>query len=314
MSSAVLGQKPQVSSDPARPVDPQAQARVAEAVKKVTAISTIPEVTAQIVKTVEDPKSSAQQLHKIVSHDPALVTRILKVVNSAFYGLPGQIGSIERAIVLLGLNAVKNIAVAASLGQLFKGVPMCDGFTAKDLWKHCIAVGVTARDLARNMKLQTADEVFLAGMIHDVGILISLQLWPDKLREVCERAKQPGSDFCALEREIAGLDHQQLGQGLADQWKFPRVCQLVAGFHHNPSLLAGQHRLFVGLVHVADTLCCAPDPANPVAPSKRGFNLTAVHQKLDDAGLADLKIDPLLIERTSRNIDSLLEVAGSLVA
>src|SRR5829696_5949444 len=150
-------------------IDPQA--RIAETVKKVTTIATLPEVTNQIIRTVEDPKSTASQLHKIVSHDPALVTRILKVVNSAFYGLPGQIGSIERAIVLLGLNAVKNLAVAASLGQLFRGVKASDGFHPKDLWTHCIAVGVAARDLARNMKLPVADEAFLAGMIHDMGIL-----------------------------------------------------------------------------------------------------------------------------------------------
>ena len=73
------------------------------------------------------------------------MTRVLKVVNSAFYGLPGQIGSIERGIVLLGLNAVKNIAVAASLGQLFRGVKLCEGYTAKDLWSHCVTVGIVAR-------------------------------------------------------------------------------------------------------------------------------------------------------------------------
>src|SRR5689334_8842359 len=127
------------------------KAIVLEAVKKVTTLATLPEVTTQIISTVEDPKSSASQLHKIVAHDPALVTRILKVVNSAFYGLPGQIGSIERAIVLLGINAIKNIAVAASLGQLFRGVKLCDGFTAKDLWKHCVAVAVTSRELAKEL-------------------------------------------------------------------------------------------------------------------------------------------------------------------
>src|SRR5690606_35035478 len=126
--------------------------KVVEAVKKVTTLAKLPEVTARIVRTVEDPNSTAAGLHKIISHDPALVTRILKVVNSAFYGLPGQVGSVERAIVLLGLNAVKNIAVAASLGQMFRGVKLCDGFTAKDLWTHCIAVAVTARELARQMK------------------------------------------------------------------------------------------------------------------------------------------------------------------
>src|SRR4028119_2292080 len=154
---------------------------VHEAVRNVTTIATLPEVTAKIIATVEDPRSSAQALHKIVSHDPALVTRILKVVNSAFYGLPGQIGSIERAIVLLGLNAIKNLAVAASLGQMFRGGQLCEGFAPKDLWTHCIAVGVAARDLARQMKLPVADEAFLAGMIHDMGILISMQVNPEQL-------------------------------------------------------------------------------------------------------------------------------------
>src|SRR6476619_2034153 len=182
---------------------------VKQMVKQVSTIATLPEVTAQIIKTVEDPKSTAQQLHKLVAHDPALVTRILKVVNSAFYGLPGQIASIERAIVLLGLNAVKNIAVAASLGQLFRGVKLCEGFTAKDLWTHCIAVGITARYIAKQIKVPLADEAFLAGMIHDVGLLVSLQVMPEKLRTVCERAKGPSSNFCDLEREVMGMDHQQ---------------------------------------------------------------------------------------------------------
>src|ERR1700679_1909400 len=114
------------------------QLRALEVVKKVSALATLPEVTSRIIQTVEDPRSTAAKLHDIVTHDPALVTRILKVVNSAFYGLPGHKGSVERAIVLLGLNAVKNIAVAASIGQLFRTSKVCPDFSARDLWTHCI--------------------------------------------------------------------------------------------------------------------------------------------------------------------------------
>ena len=283
--------------------DPQARAR--EAVKKVATIATLPEVTNQIIKTVEDPKSTAGQLHKIVSHDPALVTRILKVVNSAFYGLPGQIGSIERAIVLLGLNAVKNLAVAASLGQMFRGAKLCEGFTPKDLWTHCIAVGVAARDIARQMKLPVADEAFLAGMIHDMGILIAMQVHPEQTVRVCEAAKAGQKSFCELERDVAGVDHQQLGQALAEQWKFPRSCQLVAGYHHNPTALADQNRLLVTLVCAADTICCQ---------SKHGFNLTALGQKLDAAGLADVQLDPAVVERTAANLDELVKSASDMLS
>lgn len=273
------------------------QAAVQEIIKKISSIATLPEVTAKIVATVEDPRSNAAILHKIVSHDPALVTRILKVVNSAFYGLPGQIASIERAIVLLGLNAIKNIAVAASLGQLFRGVKLCEGHTAKDLWTHCIAVGVTARHLAKQMKLPLADEAFLAGMIHDIGILVSLQTNPEKLRAACEKAQAGAGNFIDLEKELTGLDHQVLGQALAEHWKFPRSCQLVAGFHHRPSQLSDNNRLLVTLVYVADTLCCQ---------ASQGFSLTALHQKLEDAGVTDIGLDSIIIEQTRTQIPTLV--------
>jgi HD-like signal output (HDOD) protein len=284
-------------------VDPHA--RVLDAVKKVNSFATLPEVTGKIIATVEDPKSTAGTLHKIVSHDPALVTRIMKVVNSAFYGLPGQIGSIERAIVLLGLNAIKNIAVAASLGQLFRGAKLCEGFTAKDLWTHCIAVGVTARELARQMKVPVADEAFLAGMIHDVGLLISLQTAPEQLRQVCETAKTSDRSFVDIEREVMGMDHQQLGACLSEHWRFPKNCQLVAGHHHHPSALGDGNRMLVTLVYVADTICCQ---------SRHGFNLTAMHQRLDELELRDVQIDPALIARTAANLDELVKVASTLLS
>ena len=272
-------------------------------VKKVTVLATLPEVTAKIIQTVEDPRSTAAKLHQIVAHDPALVTRILKVVNSAFYGLPGQIGSVERAIVLLGLNAVKNIAVAASIGQLFRTGKLCEGFAAKDLWTHCIAVGVAARDLAKQMKSPIADEAFLAGMIHDVGILVTLQTCPDQLRQVCEQAKAGTKTFCDLEQEIIGLDHQQLGAALAEQWKFPRSCQLVAGYHHRPHALMDQNRLLVNVVHVADTLCCK---------SKHGMNLTAFTQTLEPDDLVKFAIDPAIVEKTTSRLDELMSAASNM--
>jgi HD-like signal output (HDOD) protein len=283
-------------------VDPKAL--VAAAVKKVSAIATLPEITTRIIKTVEDPKSTASQLHKIVAHDPALVTRILKVVNSAFYGLPGQIGSVERAIVLLGLNAVKNLAVAASLGQLFRGVKLCEGYTARDLWTHCIAVAITAREIAREMKFPYADEAFLAGLIHDIGILVSLHVQPEKLRQVCERVRKEGGDFCAVERQVYGVDHQQLGQGLAEQWKFTQPCQLVAGFHHQPHQLADGAGTLVSLVHVADTIC---------SQQKRGFPLTAATQSIDAESIAAAGVSQAVLQSVQQRLDGLVSSAVSVL-
>ncbi len=282
--------------------DPKELVKVALA--KLNAIATLPEVTAKIISTVEDPKSSAAQLHKIVSHDPALVTRILKVVNSAFYGLPGQIASVERAIVLLGLNAVKNIAVAASLGQMFRGVKLCDGFTARDLWTHCVAVAVISRELAKQSKLPLSDEAFLAGMIHDIGILVSLQTWPEQIRAACEKAKT-GANFIEAEIETVGVDHQLLGKSLAEKWQFPLSCQLVAGHHHNPETLSDGSRTLVTLVHIADTLCCH---------AKQGLPLTAQSQIIAPDLPGAIEIDPAIVEKVRANLPMTIANAASFLS
>lgn len=281
---------------------PDPQKIIADCIDKISAIATLPEITVQIIRTVEDPRSSATQLHKIVSHDPALVTRMLKIVNSAFYGLPGQIASVERAIVLLGLNAVKNIAVAASLGKMFRNVNLCEGFTARDLWKHCIAVAVASRELAKLMKLPIADEAFLAGMIHDIGILVALQTMPEKTRLACEAARTGNESFCQIEQNLMGVDHQQLGAALAEKWKFPRSCQLVAGYHHQPLTLADENRRLVTLVHIADVLCCQ---------SSLGFNLTEAGQTIDPVLLLSIGMDHTLLEHMGEELPKLIEHAAT---
>ncbi len=278
---------------PTATIDPQTKVR--EAIKRINALATLPEITAKIISTVEDPRSSAGKLHQIISHDPALVTRILIVVNSAFYGLPGQIASVERAIVLLGLNAVKNIAVAASLGQLFRNVKLCDGSTARDLWVHSVAVAVCARDLARQIRPAITEEAFLAGMIHDIGILAELQLWPEQFRNVCKHIQANPGDFCAAERQLLGFDHQMVGKALAEQWKFPLMCQNAAAFHHNPAGRNCEGALLVQLVYVADTLCCQ---------NNHGFTLTALSQTLDDQVISDCGITPAALELVKANLAS----------
>lgn len=275
------------------------------ALARVTVLANLPETTARIVATVEDPKSSAAKLHQIVAHDPALVTRILKVVNSAFYGLPGQIASIERAIVLLGLNAVKNIAIAASLGQLFRATRLCDGYTARDLWSHCLAVAVGSRELAKRLKLPIADEAFLGGMIHDVGLLLALQVWPEQVREACEQAKTSDRPFTEIEREVIGVDHCTLGAALAEKWQFPMTCRLVAAHHHEPGPVTDASRQIVAVVCTADVLACQSGP---------GFPLTAARQSLDDVRLRDLGIDPAIVAPLRNDLPELVKSASPFLS
>lgn len=229
---------------------------VQTAIREISHIATLPEITLKIVSIVEDPNSTAQDLHAVISKDPALCTRILKVVNSAFYGLPGQIGSINRAIVLLGLNAVKNIAIAASLSKMFKGGQLTPTFSAKDLWTHSLAVGTATKLIAESMRMGLVDEAFLSGLLHDVGLMVEMQWDRNKLSEVLDKtSKAPaGTSSVSFEEAIYGASHQDFGAALSEKWKFPKSFTNVIGHHHNPMALPADQRTLPCMVFVADRL------------------------------------------------------------
>lgn len=286
-------------------VDVAAAEKLAAAVVgRVSNIASLPEATQQIIAMVEDRSASAQQLQRIVSHDPSLVTRILKVVNSAFYGLPGQVNSVDRAIVLLGLMAVKNIAVASSIGQLFRGTKVGEKHTAKDLWMHCVAVAVASKELARQTHSVPPDEAFLAGMVHDVGLLVSLQTNPAALTQACAGA-EAGERFIEAEQAQTQFDHAMLGYFLSRKWNFPEACQQAARWHHDPASAAEQHRPIVGIIMVADTLC---------GEAGIGFPLTTAGQTLDEGFLAELKISPTAVAELREHLPELVDKASAMVA
>lgn len=232
---------------------------VANAIREISHIATLPEITVKVVELVEDPKSTAQDLHKVISSDPALCSRILKVVNSSFYGLPGQIGSINRAIVMLGLNAVKNIAIAASLAKLFRGGDLTPTFSARELWTHSNITAAAAKMVANTLRLGLADEAFLAGLIHDIGLMVEMQADRNKLIEVLRRVGAdskgvPANGFVTSEMAVFEANHQDFGAGLCEKWKFPQSFAMVTGFHHRPMELPAESRTLTALVYVADRL------------------------------------------------------------
>jgi len=234
---------------------PAVGAAVSEVIQDISHIATLPEVTMRIIHLVEDPDSTAQDLNRVITYDPALGARILKVVNSAFYGLPGQIGSINRAVVLLGLNAVKNIAIAASLAKLFRGGKICPGFDARELWTHSIGTATATRLLGEKVGLRLPDEAFLAGLIHDIGIMVEIQARRPKFVEVVQMLEQnPEMTLREAEMQVFGAHHEHFGAGLCKLWKFPSSFAYVTGFHHHPMDLSPNNWTLTSLVHIADIL------------------------------------------------------------
>jgi HD-like signal output (HDOD) protein len=249
---SVLSPSAGPSPAPGKVLPPELQ----KAMSRVTEISSLPDVTACIVAVVEDPRATSHDVHQAVKTDPALATRILKIVNSAFYGLPSQVASLDRAILMLGLSAVKNLALAASLSRLLTGAQITDEFSTRDLWRHSVAVGVAAKLLARAAKYPQADEAMVTGLVHDMGLILAQQLFPAQMSQVVETCFCEPQSFVAAEERILGADHQVFGGALAAKWKFPPGVRHAITYHHEPSSLQPEFQKLAAIVYLADTLCC----------------------------------------------------------
>lgn len=278
---------------------------VEKAMDAIGDIATLPEVTIKIIELVESPDSTARDLHQVIKNDPALSVKILKVVNSAFYGLPGQVASVDRAIILLGLSAVKNISIAASIARLFKGKRISQHFSASDLWRHNVAVGVAAKALAKaSPQACMPDEVFVAGLIHDLGTLVERQAFPNEFAHVIDRCMSEEIDFLECEREVIGADHQAFGAALTTRWKFPRHLRAAVGFHHNPEILSEELRGIGSIIRLADIMCCQ---------QQFGFYLTAQRQEIEPEHLEALAITHQQAEEVRESLAGLVEEAEAVL-
>ncbi|MEC9373560.1 MAG: HDOD domain-containing protein [Planctomycetota bacterium] len=283
---------------------------VASAIQEISHIATLPEVTLKIIQLVEDPTSTAQDLHKVIAYDPALCSRLLKVVNSAFYGLPGQIGSINRAIVLLGLNAVKNIAIAASLAKLFRGGELSPNFSARDLWSHSVVAAAGSKMVADALKLGLPDEAFLAGLIHDIGIIVEMQYDRHKLIDVVDQLEvssdgTPAKSMLDVEQQVFGATHQDFGAGLCDKWRFPKSFALVAGGHHDPLSLPSGNRTLACVVHLIDHM---------TAMQGIGFRLDIQNPAYGQDVLDELKLTQAQMQSISESLPKAIEEVESLLS
>jgi HD-like signal output (HDOD) protein len=311
MSSPAANSSTPAAATSAQPAQPSPREQVVTAaIREISHIATLPEVTLKIVELVESPKSTAQDLNKIISTDPALSSRILKVVNSSFYGLPGQIASINRAIVMLGLNAVKNIAIAASLAKLFRGGELTANFSAKHLWTHCNATAVASKMIADSLKIGLADEAFLAGLMHDIGIMVEMQFDRSKLIDVFHKAGVDGkgvpvNDWLKAEEEAFGANHQDFGVALCEKWRFPKTFTYVTGFHHRPLELPAEARTLASIVYIADRLA---------SELEGGFRADLLTTDIAPEVLAFLKLDQAKVDAIRKVLPEEVKNASAVLS
>ena len=220
---------------------------------KVDAFPSIPGSALRLLELVDQADAPVQEIEEVLRLDPGLTANVLKLTNSAFFGLPAKVGSVKRAVMLLGLRKLKQLIMASCLNAVMdKDIPGYD-LPAGELWRHSIAVSVAAEGLVRELELESGDDIFTAALLHDVGKMVLGQFIDDDYAAL-EAAAGSTVSFEIAEKEVLGTDHAEVGARILEQWSLPEALVHAVRWHHNPEKSEEVHPS-TDIVHVANMLC-----------------------------------------------------------
>lgn len=218
-------------------------------VNRIKNLPTLPNIIPHLMRVLDNPNSSAADVGKVISSDQALMTKILKLVNSAMYGLPRRISTLSQATAILGFNAVRSTAIAATVFQnLGNG-----SFDRMKFWEHALGCAVASKIIARRAGHQNAEEAFIAGLVHDIGKMIIDQYLNEDFIKICSRVEAGGISMYDAEFEILGVSHTHIGGWLARKWNFPQPLVNTIVYHHHP-VSGGSDTRLISIVHLGDAV------------------------------------------------------------
>lgn len=237
--------------------------RLKQIISNIRNLPTPPIVFEQIQKVLNNPETSVADVAAILSEDPAMSVKVLRLTNSAFYGLSREIDSVNHAVMIIGLEAVKNLVLSASVLSMFKSNKDNKDYHER-FWRHSLASALAARVIARDFKGGKAfnpDPAFSTGLIHDIGKMIICCFMPGEHTQVMEYMEShPESSQMQAEIAIMGFNHAQLGRQLAVTWKLPDRLADAIGYHHTPGMENNSDD-FAYLINLADYVAHNGHPA-----------------------------------------------------
>ena len=203
---------------------------------KIDELPTLPTVVPRILSLMEEARADVGKVTEAISHDPALTSKILKVANSAYYGFPQKISSLDRAVALLGFNMVKSLAISVGVIRSLPSKGLAEVFNIEDLWVHSLAVATAMRLLEEGKGPgEHLEALFIVGLLHDVGKIILAEFLPDEFAAAVEKSNSDvAQPLYETERHIIGIDHGEVGGMLLARWKFPEVIVVPVTMHHSP--------------------------------------------------------------------------------
>ncbi|MCX6645391.1 MAG: HDOD domain-containing protein, partial [bacterium] len=222
---------------------------IESALERVKELPTLPDVVFKVNELVNDKNTSSADLERVISRDQAIAAKVLKLVNSSFYGLPRRVDTLSRAIPLLGFSTVRNLVMTVSIFDLLT----MGSFDVKQFWQHAFGTSIAARAIAIADNLPDAETHSLAGLLHDIGKVLMMQCFPKEYQAVLDMMEAKGCNFLQAEKKLYPTNHCLIGSAVADKWGFPVNLKAVIEHHHNPEP-AGDLADFVAVTTSANIL------------------------------------------------------------
>ena len=217
-------------------------------------LASLPSIFYQINEAVENPETSFAQLGEIISTDSALAARLLRLVNSSYFGFSSEIETITHAVTIVGMAQLRDLALATSIVSSFSGFPR-ELVNMESFWQHSIASGLAARVVSVYRNESNPERFYLTGLLHDVGRLLLFISVPEEMNRVFERYREGGL-LHEAEREVLGLDHSEVGGALMKKWNLPDSLVEAVRFHHRPAE-ADNYPVEAAIAHLGDILAHA---------------------------------------------------------
>ncbi len=220
---------------------------------KVNELPALPRITNWVIGLTGDPKSTAQEISRVICQDQVLASKVLKLVNSAYYGLPRRIASVTEAITILGIQTIRTLVIGASVYKTLSSLKGRVAVSPKQIWQHAAACAESCKMLALNYGVSEAEHAFIAGLLHDIGKTILNYYWTENYSSVLEVADIKRCSVIQAERELLNLTHTEIGKIVAEKWRLPSLLVETIGYHHDP-LYECRNSSLVQMVHLADVI------------------------------------------------------------
>ena len=222
-----------------------------ELIRDDVKLPSLPTMYVQISEAINRPNSSASDIAKVISKDTGLSARLLKIVNSTFYGFPSKIDTLSRAVAIVGTRQLSTLALGMNIISVFRKIPS-DLIHMRSFWEHSLSCGICARIIGSYKKILNTERVFVAGLLHDIGRLILYSYVPIQARNALIKARQDDDLLHNSEHEILGFDHSMIGGLLLKKWKLPVSLENSVKYHHSPQ--KSKDPLEPAIIHIADIM------------------------------------------------------------